>query len=67
MIPQEQTRPQYITVAEAAEYLKCSPRTVRAFIADGRIPAYRIGPRLIRIDPHDLDAITSRIPTYETR
>ncbi|MGJ5591608.1 helix-turn-helix domain-containing protein [Micrococcus lylae] len=43
-----------LTIAETAEILATSPSTVRRFIAQGELRAYRYGPRLIRIDPDDL-------------
>ncbi|MGV0991097.1 MAG: excisionase family DNA-binding protein [Mycobacterium sp.] len=39
-----------ISIAEVAKELGVSPRTVRRYISDGRIIAYRVGPRLLRID-----------------
>ena len=40
-----------ITVAEAAEMFGVAPITIRRYIAAGRLTAYRVGPRLIRLDP----------------
>ena len=45
-----------LTIADAAEILATSPATIRRFIAQGELRAYRYGPRLIRIDPADLRA-----------
>ena len=42
---------------EAAEYLGVNPRTIRRYIASGRITAYRLGPRLIKVDRDELDAL----------
>lgn len=39
-----------ITIAQVAEQYGMSTRTVRRYIADGRLTAYRIGPRMIRLD-----------------
>lgn len=44
---------QWLTVNEAAAALNVSPKTIRRRLADGSIPARRIG-RLIRINPADL-------------
>jgi excisionase family DNA binding protein len=52
-----------LTVQEAAQVYGCSVRTIRARIADGSLPAYRLGPRAIRIRVEDLDALMRRIPT----
>lgn len=43
-----------VSLAEAAELAGVSIRTLRRRIADGVLPAYRTGPRLIRLDPADL-------------
>ena len=39
-----------ISMQEAAEIYGVNPRTIRRYIADGRITAYRVGPRVIRLD-----------------
>jgi len=57
--PQRQPR---MSVAEAADHHCCSERTIRRAIRDGRLRAYRVGPRLIRIDPADLDRMARLIP-----
>lgn len=44
-----------ISLAEAAERLGLSERTVRRYIADGTITAYRLGRRSVRVDPQSLD------------
>jgi excisionase family DNA binding protein len=51
------TRRRYITVAEAAEYLQISDRTVRRLIADGELNGYRMGRsgRVIRVDLNEID------------
>ena len=46
-----------MTVAEAARYWGCSQRTIRNRIASGELPASRMGPRMIRLDPGDLDRL----------
>jgi excisionase family DNA binding protein len=53
-------RRELMTQASAAQELGCSVRTIRRYIADGRIPAVRLG-REIRIDPVDLDAFLTPI------
>lgn len=40
----------YGTIKETAERYGISQTTVRRYIADGRITAHRVGPRLIRVD-----------------
>jgi excisionase family DNA binding protein len=39
-----------ITIAQVADQYGLSTRTIRRYIADGRLTAYRIGPRAIRLD-----------------
>jgi excisionase family DNA binding protein len=57
-------RPQRLTsVQAAASYADLSARTIRRYIAQGLLPAYRVGPRLVKIDLDDLDKIARRIPT----
>ena len=46
-----------IGVAEAAEAADVSPRTIRRYIASGRLTAYRVGPRLIKIDVAEVEAL----------
>ena len=46
-----------VTVAEAARTLRVTERCLRGWIADGTIPAYRIGDKAIRIKRPDLDAL----------
>lgn len=47
---------QYATMAQAAEYLGVTDRTIRQMIADGRLTGYRSGPRLVRVDLNEIDA-----------
>lgn len=51
------TRRRYITIAETAEYLQVSDRTVRRLIADGELTGYRMGHsrRTIRVDLNEVD------------
>ena len=46
---------------QAAEYAGVSSRTLRRYIADGRITGYRIGPKLIKVDLNELDRIITPI------
>jgi excisionase family DNA binding protein len=50
-----------LSVAESALYYGCNERTIRRAIAAGRLRAYRVGPRMIRIDPADLDRMARPI------
>jgi excisionase family DNA binding protein len=50
------TRRRYVTMAEAADYLAVTTRTVRQMVADGRLTGYRSGSRLVRLDLNEIDA-----------
>lgn len=56
------TAPARISIAQAAERAGVSRDTIRRRIADGSLPAYRMGPRLIRLDPADVDALLRPVP-----
>lgn len=57
------SRRQWLTLAEAAEYLGVTDRTLRRKIASGDLPASRLGARLLRINQADLDALLRPVPT----
>ncbi len=46
-----------LTIPQTAEYLQCSNDTVRRMISRGELKASRFGPRMIRIDPLDLEKV----------
>lgn len=48
---------------QAAEITEQSVKTIRRRISDGTIPAYRFGPRQIRIKLEGLEAMARRIPS----
>jgi len=50
-----------------AEHISVSEKTMRRMIASGRITGYRFGPRLIRVDLDELDALLSPIPTTQAQ
>lgn len=57
--------PVYVSPLEAAIYAQVSSRTVRRWIAEGRLPAKRFGPRLIRVRLADVEALGNSVPTVE--
>jgi excisionase family DNA binding protein len=57
------TRRQYVSLPEAQAILGVSNRTLRRWIAEGRLLAYRLGPRMIRLDADELDRFARPIPT----
>lgn len=50
----------------ASEHLGISEKTLRRYVAEGRIPAYRMGARLLRFRSDDLDALMEPVPTAGT-
>ena len=48
------------TLDAAAEYVGVHPRTLRRWISSGQLAGYRAGPRLIRVDLDEVDAMLSR-------
>lgn len=56
------------SIAQTAELLGVSQKTIRRRIADGTLTAYRSGPRLVRIDLDVAeDALLCPIPTAGVR
>lgn len=56
----------WATTFETAEYLKCGELTVRRMIADGRVKAYRVNARLVRLDLDEVDASFTALPSAAT-
>ncbi|MGH2617424.1 MAG: helix-turn-helix domain-containing protein [Thermomicrobiales bacterium] len=52
---------EYLTVTEAATLLRVAPSTVRRWIREGDIRAYRLGQRRIGIRRTDLDALVTPV------
>jgi excisionase family DNA binding protein len=52
-----------LTLPEAAKLLKVSVVTLRRWIKQGRLPAYHVGPRKVRIKRSDLTKAFT--PTYQ--
>ena len=51
------------SIVTAADYASVSTKTIRRYIAAGRVTGYRTGPRLIRVDLNEVDAMLRPIPT----
>ena len=51
------------SIQGAASYIGVDPKTIRRWIAAGRIQGFRAGPRLIRVDLNEMDRLLSPIPT----
>lgn len=50
------TLPAYLSITETAEYLGVTTRTVHQMVADGRLTAYRLGARVVRLRRDEIDA-----------
>jgi len=61
--PSQPTRRHYESVSEAAARVGVSTKTVRRWIASGQPAGYRVGPRILRVDPNDVDKMLRLIPT----
>ena len=59
--------PRLGNLADAADRMGVSERTVRRMINRGELPAYRVGKRLIRVDLDELEASIKPIPTEQRR
>jgi excisionase family DNA binding protein len=55
----------WASLADGAEYLGVCERTCRRLINSGHITGYRAGPRLIRVDLNELDAMMRPIPASD--
>ena len=55
--------PAWLTGPEAQDYLNVTEKTLRRYVASGKLPAYRMGGRLLRFKVEDLDALMTPVPT----
>jgi excisionase family DNA binding protein len=46
----------FLSVAESAAYLGVTPMSIRNMLRDGRLTAYTLGPRVVRIRLSDIDS-----------
>lgn len=60
-------RRRYETLQSAADRLSVDTRTLRSWIAAGRLEAYRTGPRLLRVDVDEVDALLAPVSTARGR
>ncbi len=52
---------QLMTVVEVAELLRVSPSTVRRWVREGDVPAFRIGGRRLGIRRSELDQLRAKM------
>lgn len=50
-----------VSTGAAAAELGVSDKTIRRYIEAGRLPAYKVGPRNIRVDLDDVRALLQRV------
>ena len=60
-MPGRTRTPEMISLTDAAQRLGVNYRTIRRWIAAGRIDAVRVGPRLLKIDAAQLDRVMSPV------
>lgn len=56
-----------LTLADASAYVGLDEKTLRRYVSQGRLRAFRVGPRAIRIDAAELEALIRPIPSAATR
>lgn len=59
-MPASSPRPNRERLATAAARTGISHRTLRNWVKKGTLPAYRVGPKIIEVDPADVDALINR-------
>jgi excisionase family DNA binding protein len=55
-----------LTMREAAELLKVSEVTVARWLKQGRLPAYRVGPRAVRLRREDVERMIEPLAAAES-
>lgn len=50
-------RQQLMTITQVADYLQVNELTIRRRVAAGQLPAYKMGNKLLRFRPEDVDAL----------
>lgn len=51
----------YVGIPEAATYLDVATKTIRRLIAEKKLPAYRLGNRVIKVKIVDLESVLTPI------
>ena len=54
---------EWLTTEQVAERLSLSTKSIRSMVADGIIPAYRLGRRQLRFRADEVDNALRRVPT----
>lgn len=53
----------WMSLSEAADYCGLNEKSIRRYISAGKLKAYRVGSKSIRLDKAEVDALFSLIPT----
>ncbi|GAB3558827.1 hypothetical protein GCM10027405_05630 [Arthrobacter alkaliphilus] len=56
------TSPEFANLTDAADAAGVSVKSIRRYIAAGRITGYRLGPRMIRVNLNELQDLLAPIP-----
>jgi len=51
------------SIPGAADYLGVCTKTIRRMISRGEIRAFRVGPKILRVDLNEIDAMLRPIPS----
>lgn len=57
----KESQPTLSSLEVAAKMCDVHPRTIRRWISQGRIRAYRVGPRLIKVDLAELNRVVQPV------
>ena len=57
---------EWLTIPEAADLLKISTVTLHRWLKQGRLPAYHVGPRYVRIRRQDLASVFTPVSKATT-
>lgn len=55
-----------LNTEQVADWLQVDPKTVRALVYEGKLPAIRLGARVLRFDRRDVEALIENARTQET-
>lgn len=55
----------YATIKEATEYVAASDKTIRRWIAQGKITGYRVDTRFLRVDLNEIDSMMTTTRNWE--
>ena len=62
-MPANRAKQRLSSIPDAAEQYGVHHQTIRRYISAGRITGYRFGPRMLRVDLDELDALMRPLAT----